>query len=125
MDHLVNWIEIPVADMERAVRFYGRVLGVEFQRMELGGTRYALFPAKDRFNCGALAMGDDYRPGPSGPVVYLDGGSDLDIILGKVSPAGGSVLVTKTFLSEEADYIGTFRDSEGNHIGLQHAMAAA
>jgi uncharacterized protein len=123
MEHLVNWIEIPVTDMERAARFYGDVLGVEFHRMAIGPIEYALFPSQDRFNCGALAKGDNYKPGPQGPVVYLDGGDDLAIILAKVKKAGGTVTVEKMFLSDEAGFIGMFLDSEGNHIGLQHAKS--
>ena len=29
MKHLINWVEIPVTDMDRACRFYGTVVGVE------------------------------------------------------------------------------------------------
>jgi uncharacterized protein len=125
MDHLFNWIEIPVTDMGRAVKFYERILGIELNCMTMGGTEYALFPSKDRFNCGALAKGENHRPGPGGVVVYLDGGRDLDAILRKVGPAGGTVTVPKMFLSDEAGHIGMFMDSEGNHIGLQHAKDAS
>lgn len=125
MDHLINWVEIPVGDMDRAVRFYETILAVRLQRMTMGPVEYAMFPVKDRFNCGALAMGANYKPGPGGPVIYLDGGSDLDLILSKVAAAGGTVTVAKMLLGEEAGFIGMFLDSEGNHIGLQHAKAAA
>lgn len=121
MVHFINWVEIPVADMDCAVAFYGKVLGVEFQRMAIGPIQYALFPSKDRFNCGALAKGDNYQPGTQGPVVYLDGGKDLATILAKVKKAGGTITVEKMFLSDEAGYIGMFLDTEGNQIGLQHA----
>jgi uncharacterized protein len=125
MEHLINWVEIPVADMNRAVAFYGRILGIEFHRMAIGAIEYALFPAQDRFNCGALVRGANYRPGKEGPLIYLDGGRDLNQILKKVGPAGGTVRVEKMLLSDEAGYIGMFLDSEGNNIGLQHAKPAA
>jgi uncharacterized protein len=125
MEHLINWVEIPVADMNRAAAFYGKILGIAFHRMAMGPIDYALFPAQDRFNCGALVMGENYKPGTQGPVIYLDGGRDLNEILKKVGPAGGSVTVHKTLLSDEAGYIGMFLDSEGNNIGLQHAKLVA
>ena len=125
MQHLINWVEIPVADMNRAAAFYERILGIGLHRMAMGPVEYALFPAQDRFNCGALARGDDYKPGTQGPVIYLDGGRDLSEILNKVGPAGGTVRVEKTLLSDEAGYIGMFLDSEGNKIGLQHAKPSA
>ncbi len=52
MKHLINWVEIPVSDMARAMAFYGKILGTELQTMSLGKSQYALFPSEDRFNCG-------------------------------------------------------------------------
>jgi uncharacterized protein len=120
MKHLINWIEIPVSDMKRAVAFYLKILGVKFNEMELGPVKYALFPSDDKFNCGALAQGDYYKPSPDGVVIYLDGGKDLNDILSRVNSAGGNVIMEKTFLSKEAGHIGLFIDSEGNRIGLQN-----
>jgi hypothetical protein len=120
MKHLINWVEIPVSDMGRASKFYGKVLGVPLTEMSQGCNQYALFPSEDRFNCGALAKGEGYVPSPNGATIYLDGGSDLDAILSKVKGAGGTVALPKTFLSKEAGWIGLFLDSEGNRIGVQH-----
>lgn len=121
MKHLVNWIEIPVTDMNRAIKFYSAILGVEFFQMPLGNNEYALFPCDDKHNTGALAKGGDYKPSANGITIYLDGGKDLSTILSKVNKAGGSVLLEKTFLGDQAGYVGLFLDSEGNKIGLQHS----
>jgi predicted enzyme related to lactoylglutathione lyase len=120
MKHLVNWIEIPAKDIARAKAFYGKILGVEFYDMSLGPVQYALFPVDDRHNCGALASGEYYQPGSAGPLIYLDGGDDLDKVLSKVKSAGGSVTLPKTFLSDQAGFIGIFTDSEGNRIGVHN-----
>lgn len=122
MDHLSNWIEIPVTDMKRAQRFYGGLLGVALNEMQLGGNDYALFELKDRFNTGCLVKGKGYVPSKQGVVVYLDGGDDLSAVLARVAKAGGKVLLEKTFLSKEAGHIAYFVDTEGNKIGL-HSMA--
>jgi predicted enzyme related to lactoylglutathione lyase len=119
MTHLSNWVEIPARDLERASKFYAQVLGEPLQPMELGGNRYALFPSKDKFNCGALAQGDGYEPGVQGPLVYLDGGTDLDAKVGRIAAAGGTVILPKTYLGPEAGHIALFLDTEGNKIGLQ------
>lgn len=121
MDHLLNWIEIPVKNMKRAVSFYGELLDLELNEVKLGPNDYALFSVKDKSNTGALVKGDGYVPSAEGVVVYLNGGKDLAEVLVKVKPAGGKVLLDKTFLSPEAGYIGYFRDTEGNKIGL-HSM---
>jgi len=118
MDHLLNWIEIPVTNMKRAVGFYRGLLGVDVHEMTLGNNDYALFAVKDRFNSGCLVKGDGYVPRTDGVVVYLNGGDDLSSILGREPKAGGKVLLEKTFLSEEAGHIAYFKDTEGNKIGL-------
>jgi predicted enzyme related to lactoylglutathione lyase len=120
MKQLINWLEIPVSDMPRAIAFYKQILGIDFYEMEMGDVKYALFPSEDRFNNGALAHGPYYQPSAVGITIYLDGGDDLSKILKKVSAAGGNVLMEKTLLSKETGYVGLFSDSEGNRIGLQH-----
>jgi len=122
MQHLSNWIEIPTVDMQRAKKFYGELLGVGWNEMHMGGNDYALFDVKDRFNTGCLVKGDGYVPSMQGVVVYLNGGDDLSVVLGRVAKAGGKVLLAKTFLSKEAGHIAYFQDTEGNKIGL-HSMA--
>lgn len=121
MKHLINWVEIPATDIDRAKKFYDNILGgVKFQDMEINETIYALFPSDDKFNTGALVKGEYYKPSSDGITVYLDGGKDMDIILNKLEKAGGEIIMPKTFTGKEAGYVGMFIDSEGNKIGLQH-----
>jgi predicted enzyme related to lactoylglutathione lyase len=120
MKHLINWVEIPATNLDRAIAFYSRVLGIEFYPMALGDIEYALFPSEDQFNTGALARGPFYEPSASGPVIYLDGGEDLQEKLDRVEKNGGQVIMTKTYISKEAGFVGMFLDTEGNKIGLQH-----
>ena len=87
MEHLANWIEIPVKDMRRAQRFREKILKEELQTMDLGPVKYALFPAEDRFNYGTPALGEDSEPGQTGVAVYLNGGEDSDLLLSRVEPA--------------------------------------
>ena len=122
MDHLANWVEITVVDMKRAKKFYGELLGVGLNEMPLGGSDYALFELKDRFNTGCLVKGNGYVPSMQGVVLYLNGGDDLAPVLARVEKAGGKVLLKKTFLSKEAGHIAHFTDTEGNKIGL-HSMS--
>ena len=122
MDHLANWIEIPVLNMERAKKFYGELLAGSLNEMRMGGNDYALIDVKDRFNTGCLVKGTGYVPSTQGVVVYLNGGNDLSVLLERVGNAGGKVLLPKTFLSMEAGHIAYFLDTEGNKVGL-HSMA--
>lgn len=121
MKHLINWVEIPATDIERAKQFYSTILGgIQFQEMNMNETHYAIFPAEDSFNTGALVQGEYYKPSSDGIAVYLDGGKDMDKILTHVEKAGGEIIMPKTFTGKEAGYVGMFIDTEGNKIGLQH-----
>jgi predicted enzyme related to lactoylglutathione lyase len=57
-------------------------------------------------------------PSEVGPLIYLNGGTDLNNVLSKVNEAGGRVVMEKTFLSETAGYFALFIDSEGNRLAL-------
>ena len=118
----MDWIEIPVLDMERAKKFYSVLLDVSLNGMRMGGNDYALIDVKDKSNTGCLVKGDGYVPSMQGVVVYLNGGDNLSGLLARIRKAGGKVLLPKTFLSREAGHIAYFVDTEGNKIGL-HSMA--
>lgn len=114
----IHWFEIPTADYERGVRFYETVFAATLRREEMGPVRMAVFPYEAPATGGAVVHMEQFTPGPSGTVVYLDGGADLAEPLGRVEAAGGRVLMPKTLLSPEIGYIALFEDSEGNRIGL-------
>lgn len=118
--HLLNWVEIPVRDLERAKKFYEKILQVELTKVDLNNIKYALFPTDDPYNSGTLAQGDFYTPSEGGVTIYLDGGNDLNQILLRVADAGGQIVMEKTFLGPGVGYIGLFIDTEGNRIGLQN-----
>lgn len=116
---LVNWFEIPVTDIERAIRFYEAVLDKKLTRQDMQGFKMAMFPYPEGGTGGALCQHPQYQPAPSGGVViYLDGGDDLDKPLGRVVGAGGQVVMPKTLITPEIGYMGFFKDTEGNVIAL-------
>jgi predicted enzyme related to lactoylglutathione lyase len=118
MQHLINWIEIPATDLKRAATFYKQVLGMELKEVDMFGTRMAFFPNDGTNVSGALVKGADYIPSGEGPLVYLNGGNDLELQLSKVEAAGGKVVVEKTQISQEMGYFAIFIDCEGNKMAL-------
>lgn len=123
MQHLINWIEIPVLDIERAKNFYSKIFGgihLQDYPMPDQKMKYCLFPCDDKFNAGALVQSANHKPSHDGVLIYFDAGNDMDIILNRVGKEGGQVIMPKNFLGAEAGYVGMFIDSEGNKIGLQH-----
>lgn len=121
-NNIVGWFEIPVADMDRAVKFYEKVLDIELQRQQMGPLDMAWFPWLEE---GLGAAGslvchkDEYKPSMDGVLVYLTPPSgDLSIELSRVEAAGGKVLQEKRLITEEIGYMGLFIDSEGNRIAI-------
>ena len=126
MANVVNWFDIPVNNLDRARTFYGTVLSTELTPpMDLGmeGSSedgiQAIFPARDGVG-GALVQSAHYRPSQEGSVVYLNGGEDLSVPLGKVEAAGGKIVMEKMGIGENG-FIAFFLDTEGNMVGL-HSM---
>jgi hypothetical protein len=120
MANVLNWFEIPVSDMDRALKFYNAILGVEMSAAEaMPGFKMAMFPVEDGVG-GALLHGDGYAPSADGTIVYLNGGENLSTVLDRVEGAGGSVARPKMDVGEYG-FIALFMDSEGNKVGL-HSM---
>jgi uncharacterized protein len=121
MQNLINFIEIPVNDFERAVNFYTAILGLPIEPQEMFGTQMGFFPTDGTNVSGALVKGDNYVPTKMGVVAYLNGGNDLNTVLEKITPAGGTVTVPKTKISDNAGCIAMFIDTEGNTMALHSA----
>jgi hypothetical protein len=47
MNNVINWFEIPVADMDRAVAFYEPVMQVTLRRETMDCAELAVFPHQD------------------------------------------------------------------------------
>lgn len=118
MKHPVVYFEIPVLDLERAMRFYTAVFSCELVRVEIDGNQMANFPALGDSPgiTGALAKGDSYVPGKQGTRIYLTTTS-IEDTLHKVESAGGHILYPKTSIGE-LGWVAEFEDSEGNCIAL-------
>ena len=122
MLNAINWFEIPVTDLDRARAFYGSILAAELPiNDDFPGMRMAMFPYADPGVGGCLIKMDEAQPSADGVRVYLNGGEDLAVILARVVPAGGKVVVPKTLIHPEIGYFAIFGDSEGNLLGL-HSM---
>ena len=117
MASAINWFEIPVSDMDRAVKFYSDIFGISMDVFEMTpGFPMAMFPAEDGTG-GALIKGEGYVPSMEGTLVYLNGGDDLTAVISCVEAANGSVIMPKMSIGENG-FIAMFADTEGNRIGL-------
>jgi predicted enzyme related to lactoylglutathione lyase len=123
MVNTLNWFEIAAKDFKRATTFYAKVLDAQIQVDPNPNMQYAYLPSdpkKGGFG-GAIASGENFVPAMTGTTVYLDGGNDLSVPLGRVEIAGGKVILPKTAIGDNRGFIALFIDTEGNKVGF-HSM---
>ena len=114
MSVTVNWFEIPVQDLARAVEFYGTVLGEPLGTMDGPSGPMHVFMGADG-PAGALAS-DELTPSEQGVLVYL-GCDDIPAALSRAEQAGGAIVQPKTSIGPHG-WIGRFTDTEGNAVAL-------
>ncbi len=119
MANVLNWFEIPVTDMERAVKFYCSIFNYDsMYQTNMGGFDMAFFPMEGEGVGGALCKGEWYKPTEDGAVIYLNGNPDLESVLKNIETSGGKIIQHKTLITEEIGYMALFIDSEGNRVAL-------
>lgn len=118
MQNIGSYFEIPVVNLERAIKFYSSIFECEFSQENIHGNEMALFPydGKNSGITGALAKGEIYQPSLSGTLIYLST-DHIDQTLERVKSQGAEVLLQKTQAGEYG-YVAEFKDCEGNRIAL-------
>jgi uncharacterized protein len=121
-NNIVSWFEIPVANMERAVKFYETVFGFSLSRNKMGSLDMAWFPYVENGtgSGGSLVYEKDfYKPSLNGALVYFTAHSgDLVNELSKVESAGGKIIRGKKLIAEDYGFMALIFDTEGNRIAL-------
>jgi predicted enzyme related to lactoylglutathione lyase len=123
LQNAINWFEIPVTDFERAKKFQSAIYDFDMPEYPMGPFRMGilLYDQQKQGIGGAIMKGDGYVPSKQGSRVYLNGGSDLNVVLQRVEKAGGKIVMQKTLISKELGYFAIFEDTEGNHISIHPA----
>jgi predicted enzyme related to lactoylglutathione lyase len=122
MKDAISWFEIGTTDLDRATQFYETIFNIKLNPLDLDNIKMRMFPLDDMMTGvgGALVYsGGFHKPSATdGPLIYLNGNPDVQIILDRVEAAGGKIMVPKTQISEEYGYMAVIIDTEGNRIGL-------
>lgn len=122
MQNAISWFEIPVADLDRAQKFYETIFGIKMIPMEMDHFKMRMFPIDNPMEGigGALVQVIDFYKisATDGVLIYLNANPDVQVVVDKIEKAGGKIEVPKTQISPEHGYMAVFIDIEGNRIGL-------
>jgi uncharacterized protein len=116
----VVWFDMPVEDLDRAIRFYGAVLGAPPQKQEFPGFTFAVLPhgeESDVSGCLTPMKGDADPPPRKGVLLYFNCQGRLDQAIAAVEPNGGKVLQPRHQIGPYG-FRAVVLDSEGNRIAL-------
>lgn len=119
--HAINWFEIPVADFDRAKRFYESIFDYQMPENQMGPARmgFLLYDFQNGGRGGAIVHHPGfYSPSTNGTLVYLNCDPDLSEVLNRVASAGGKILQEKTLVAPNLGYWALIVDSEGNRVAL-------
>lgn len=95
------WADVPVKDMDRAVKFYSHVLGMPLEvPPDFGGgvalVRGVTGPSID------LVQHETAKPATDrGITIYLSSNGDIDGMIARVGEAGGRILGEKQFMGDQ------------------------
>ncbi len=122
MKNAISWFEIPATDIDRAQTFYETIFQIKMQAMDFGGVKMRLFPVDDPMTGiggSIIDTGGFHKPSATdGPLIYLNGNPDVQIVVARVEAAGGKIIVPKRAISEDFGFMAVFMDTEGNRIAL-------
>lgn len=117
MANQIVWVDIPVVDLDRSIRFYSAMLGGEVQKQDFSGMKFAVLPHQGGEVGGCLVCVDGSKPSDQGPLVYLNAQGRLDEAIASVEPLGGKILQAKHQIGSHG-YRAVILDTEGNRVAL-------
>lgn len=113
----IVWYEVPVRDLDRAIRFYEAVLGVPVKKESYPGMTIGLLPGEGAEPAGCLYIAEDNQPSASGPLLYFNCEGRLEAAEAAVESHDGKVLKPRHSIGPWGSRC-IVLDSEGNRIAL-------
>ena len=112
----VVWFDLPVADLPRASRFYGAVLGINVHQEKAGNMNFAVLEHGPDGNGGCLIPNAKEVSG-GGVLVYMNVDGRIRDAVRQAEEHGGRVLKAIESIGAHG-FRAIVLDSEGNRIAL-------
>lgn len=116
------WIDIPVIELDRAIRFYSAVLNKPVEKITEHGFEFGLLPHTEDNVSGCLCVMDSRKPSQNGPLVYLNVEGRLDHAIEAAQKQGGKILGAKQQIGPYG-HRAIILDLEGNALALYSRVA--
>lgn len=108
----LNWFEIPVRDVNRALPLYSAMLDAKLAPTPYGTHQLVLLGSN-----GCLIDGIATKTAPGGTIVYLAARDGVRASLARAVEAGAKVVMPETSIGEHGT-IAQIEDLDGNVVGL-------
>ena len=117
------WFDIPVTDLDRAIRFYTKVLAIGVTRESFDGTALGVLEHDGEGNGGCLVPGAGEATASGGLLVYLNVDGRIRDAVAQTAALGGRVLQPIHSIGPHG-FRAIVVDSEGNRVAL-HSQSDA
>ena len=91
MKHNIVWFDVPVLDLDRAIRFYSAVLNAEVKKEDAGDMTLAMLPTPEGGQMGCLCVVEGFKPSADGIMIYFGVNGRLKAAVAAVRANGGTV----------------------------------
>jgi len=115
------WVDIPVADLDRAQKFYAAVMAIAVHKEQFGDIRFCVLDHQDGNGGCLVPNGDEVTD--KGALVYLNVNNRIRDAVAKTEANGGKVITQVEPIGPHG-FRAIVKDSEGNRIALHSTVDA-
>ena len=119
MKDRVVWFDLPVADLDRATKFYAAMLGIKVHKEKMGNFSFSVLEHGPEGNGGCL-IPNAADVSDKGILVYMNVDGRIREAVRQAETNGGKVLQAIESIGQHG-FRAVVRDSEGNRIALHSA----